>query len=166
MTEPRLIKKYPNRRLYDTAESRYITVDDVRRLVLERVDFRILDAKTDEDLTRSTLLQIITEQEENGKPIFSADVLQQVIRFYGDTVQSLASDFLERSLAVFAEQQERYEQQLRGAASANPFTIWTDLSQQNLELWSRMQRGFFDALAAQRARGKAARGPDANGAPG
>ena len=86
-TQPRLIKKYPNRRLYDTETSAYITLTDVKKLVLENVEFRVEDAKTKEDLTRSILLQIILEEETAGAPMFSSDMLSQIIRFYGNAMQ-------------------------------------------------------------------------------
>src|SRR5438874_12086073 len=83
MSEPRTIKKYPNRRLYDTVESRYITLADIRRLVIERIDFVVVDKKTQGDITRSILLQVIAEQEHDGEPLMSRDFLSQVIRSYG-----------------------------------------------------------------------------------
>ena len=89
MSEPRVIKKYPNRRLYDTAVSSYITLEDVKQLVLERAEFHVIDARTNTDITRGILLQIISEQEEQGSPIFTTDVLAHIIRFYGDTLQGM-----------------------------------------------------------------------------
>ena len=83
MSEPRVIKKYPNRRLYDTVESRYITLADIRRLVTDKVEFVVVDKKTQEDITRSILLQVIAEQEHEGEPMMSQDFLSQVIRAYG-----------------------------------------------------------------------------------
>jgi polyhydroxyalkanoate synthesis repressor PhaR len=153
MGETRTIKKYPNRRLYDTALSKYITLDDVRRLVLEGADFQVIDAKTEEDITRSILLQVILEQEEDGKPILSTKALTQLIRFYGDAVQGLASDFLERSLAILSEQRQFFEQQVRSASTYNPFTTWAELTQRNLDAWQQMQRSFFEAAAAARRPG-------------
>ena len=84
MSDPRVIKKYPNRRLYDTAESRYITLADVRRLVIENIDFLVIDKKNQQDITRSILLQVIAEQEHSAQPMMSRDFLSQVIRSYGD----------------------------------------------------------------------------------
>jgi polyhydroxyalkanoate synthesis repressor PhaR len=104
MSEPRTIKKYPNRRLYDTVESRYITLADIRRLVLERIDFVVIDKKTQGDITRSILLQVIAEQEHGGEPLMSRDFLSQVIRSYGAGVRSAMGDYLEQSLKLFATQ--------------------------------------------------------------
>jgi polyhydroxyalkanoate synthesis repressor PhaR len=104
MSEPRIIKKYPNRRLYDTVESRYITLADIRRLVIERIDFVVVDKKTQGDITRSILLQVIAEQEHDGEPLMSRDFLSQVIRSYGDAMRSTVGSYLEQSLKLFASQ--------------------------------------------------------------
>jgi polyhydroxyalkanoate synthesis repressor PhaR len=105
MSDPRVIKKYPNRRLYDTAESRYITLADVRRLVVERIDFVVVDKKNNADITRSILLQVIAEQEHLPEPILSQDFMVNVIRFYGSSAQSLVSGHLEQALRQFMSQQ-------------------------------------------------------------
>ena len=102
MSEPRTIKKYPNRRLYDTVESRYITLADIRRLVLERIDFVVIDKKSQGDITRSILLQVIAEQEHVGEPLMSRDFLSQVIRSYGAGVRGAMGSYLEQSLKLFA----------------------------------------------------------------
>ena len=102
MSEPRTIKKYPNRRLYDTVESRYITLADIRRLVIERIDFVVIDKKSQEDITRSILLQVIAEQEHGGDPLMSRDFLSQVIRSYGAGVRTAMGSYLEQSLKLFA----------------------------------------------------------------
>ena len=102
MSEPRTIKKYPNRRLYDTVESRYITLADIRRLVIERIDFVVIDKKSQEDITRPILLQVIAEQEHGGYPLMSRDFLSQVIRSYGAGVRTAMGSYLEQSLKLFA----------------------------------------------------------------
>jgi len=104
MSEPRTIKKYPNRRLYDTVESRYITLADIRRLVIERIDFVVIDKKTQDDITRSILLQVIAEQEHAGEPLMSRDFLSQVIRSYGAGVRTAMGSYLDQSLKLFASQ--------------------------------------------------------------
>ena len=104
MNEPRTIKKYPNRRLYDTVESRYITLADIRRLVLERIDFVVIDKKTQGDITRSILLQVIAEQEHGNDPLMSRDFLSQVIRSYGVATRGTVGSYLEQSLRQFATQ--------------------------------------------------------------
>jgi polyhydroxyalkanoate synthesis repressor PhaR len=104
MSEPRTIKKYPNRRLYDTVESRYITLADIRRLVIERIDFVVIDKKSQGDITRAILLQVIAEQEHGCEPLMSRDFLSQVIRSYGTGVRSVMGNYLEQSLKLFTGQ--------------------------------------------------------------
>src|SRR5678809_34859 len=99
---PRVLKKYPNRRLYDTRISSYITLADVKTMVLEGVEFEVRDAKTGEDLTRSILLQIILEEETGGAPIFSAPMLSQIIRFYGHAMQGMMGSYLEKNLQTLS----------------------------------------------------------------
>src|SRR5690348_1084568 len=104
MSAIRTIKKYPNRRLYDTETSTYITLAEVKKLVLANVDFRVVDAKSNEDLTRSVLLQIILEEESvQGIPMFSSEVLAQIIRFYGNAMQSMMGSYLEKSIHSFVD---------------------------------------------------------------
>ncbi len=145
MAEPRIIKKYPNRRLYDTELSRYITLSDVRDLVLKGVDFRVVAANSDEDLTRSILLQIIIEQESGGEPLFTTEVLSKMIRFYGDSVQGAFTNYLEKSLALFMEQQKLMQDQMRNVFSGSPLDAMTQLTQRNLEIWKEIQQSFLKA---------------------
>jgi polyhydroxyalkanoate synthesis repressor PhaR len=142
----RVIKKYPNRRLYDTTLSKYITLEDVRRLVQEKVEFSVRDAKTDEDLTRSILLQIIMDQEEQGQPIFTEQLLSQIIRFYGDALQGVTSNFLQRSVAMFAEQQQLFRKELERAVVKDAMTTMTELTKRNLALWRETQGALFGAV--------------------
>lgn len=104
----RTIKKYPNRRLYDTEESRYITLSDIRELVLEKTEFTVIDTRTKDDITRCILLQVICEQEQNGDPILSEAVLSQVIRAYGHPLSSLIADQLEEGLEQFIVRQNNF----------------------------------------------------------
>jgi polyhydroxyalkanoate synthesis repressor PhaR len=124
---PRILKKYPNRRLYDTHSSGYITLADVKRMVLEGVDFEVRDAKTGEDLTRSILLQIILEEETGGVPMFSTTMLAQIIRFYGNAMQGMMGAYLEKNLQTFVELQQRFAEQSKGLYDAKGFTpeLWT-----------------------------------------
>ena len=108
---PRVLKKYPNRRLYDTQLSSYITLADMKAMVLSGERFEVRDAKTGEDLTRSILLQIILEEESGGVPLFSAAMLSQIIRFYGHAMQGLMGDYLEQSKKLFAQMQEQMAKQ-------------------------------------------------------
>lgn len=118
--EIRLIKKYPNRRLYDTATSAYITLADVKRLVLDQTAFKVLDAKTSEDLTRSILLQIILEEESGGAPIFSSDFLSQIIRFYGNAMQGMMGSFLEKNIHTFLDVQRKLHEQTMSKMGESP----------------------------------------------
>ena len=111
MPTPRIIKKYPNRRLYDTETSTYITLADVKDLVMGYKEFQVQDAKTGEDLTRSILLQIILEEESGGVPMFSQDMLANIIRYYGHAMQGLMGSYLERSIGAFHEAQKRFQEQ-------------------------------------------------------
>ncbi len=111
MADTRLIKKYPNRRLYDTRTSSYITLVDVRDLVLEHEEFQVVDAKTGDDLTRSILLQIILEEESAGIPLFTSDLLAQMIRFYGNAMQGMLGKYLESNIRAFSEMQSKLQAQ-------------------------------------------------------
>lgn len=145
MSEKRIIKKYPNRRLYDTEVSKYITLEDVRKLVLDGVEFCVKDVKTDEDLTRSILLQIISEQEHDGDPMFSTNTLTQLIRFYGNAYQAAVADYLQKSLEMFTGQQQQFQQRLKESVTANPLSTMTELTKRNLEMWRQVQDNFFKA---------------------
>ncbi len=107
----RLIKKYPNRRLYDTKTSSYITLADVKQMVLKQEEFQVVDAKSGDELTRQILLQIILEEESGGVPMFSTDMLANIIRYYGHAMQGLMGSYLERSIFAFHEAQKRFQEQ-------------------------------------------------------
>jgi polyhydroxyalkanoate synthesis repressor PhaR len=121
MSQPtRIIKKYPNRRLYDTETSSYITLADVKKLVLDHVDFRVEDAKSKDDLTRAILLQIILDEETAGAPMFSSDMLSQIIRFYGNAMQGMMGSYLEKNIHTFIDIQKRLQDQSRQLYGQNP----------------------------------------------
>lgn len=144
MEDKRVIKKYPNRRLYDTEESKYITLEDIKKLVIENKEFIVKDVKSEEDLTRMILLQIIIEQEDDGEPLFTTQALSHIIRFYGDSVQSVAGDYLQKSIDLFVSQQKKIQEQFQSAVSNNPITTMTELTEQNLDMWKKMQESFFE----------------------
>jgi polyhydroxyalkanoate synthesis repressor PhaR len=123
----RVLKKYPNRRLYDTQTSSYITLADVKQMVLAFERFEVRDAKTGEDLTRSILLQIILEEESGGVPMFSTQTLAQIIRFYGHAMQGVMGTMLEKNLQAFAELQGKLLEQSRGLYDPKALTpeAWT-----------------------------------------
>lgn len=130
MAAPRIIKKYPNRRLYDTETSAYITLAEVKELVLGYKDFLVQDAKSGQDLTRAILLQIILEEESGGVPMFSTDMLSNIIRYYGHAMQGLMGSYLERSIFAFHEAQKRFQEQahsLYGELPKMPADAWAQL---------------------------------------
>ena len=153
VSDPRIIKKYPNRRLYDTEVSRYVTLEDVRTLVLEEVPFQIRDARTNEDLTRSILLQIIMEQEADGEPMFSEQVLVNIIRSYGDSLQGMMASYLERSLSLFLEQQARVQDQVKTVMGSDPLSMMREITERNLSIWQEMQEGLLRAAAPPQSGG-------------
>jgi len=142
---PRLIKKYPNRRLYDTRTSAYITLADVKQLVLQHEEFQVVDAKTAEDLTRSILLQIILEEESGGVPIFSSTALQQIIRFYGHSMQGVMGSFLDKNIQAFMEIQERMAEQSKGLYG-NQFgpEAWTQFMNVQTPILQNMMNNYID----------------------
>jgi polyhydroxyalkanoate synthesis repressor PhaR len=146
MNEPRVIKKYPNRRLYDTVDSKYITLADIRRLVLERVEFTVIDKKTEEDITRSILLQVIAEQEHEGEPMMSEDFLSQVIRAYGGAMQGFVGNYLEQSLKLFMAQQQQLRDRMRSMVGMEPFGTVSGLAERNLAQWKALQDQMMESM--------------------
>ena len=143
MATERIIKKYPNRRLYDTGVSRYVTIEDIRLLVRSGEKFRVVDAKTEEDITRNLLLQVILEQEDKGQPIFTTEILEQLIRTYGDAMQGFMTTYLKQSLDIFLEQQRLLREQMDGLLKHGPVSAFTELAEQNLRLWQTLQESAF-----------------------
>jgi polyhydroxyalkanoate synthesis repressor PhaR len=139
MSEERLIKKYANRRLYDAAQSRHITIDDIRNMVIAGTRVKVIEDKTNEDITRLVLLQVIADQEQFGRPILSTSLLESMIRFYGNSMQGMFSAYLEKSVETFIRQQELLQ--------TKPLA---ELTRQNLELWAKMQETLLAAFAPPR----------------
>ena len=139
----RLIKKYPNRRLYDTKTSSYITLVDVKQMVLKQEEFQAVDAKTGEDLTRQILLQIILEEESGGSPMFTSDALSQMIRTYGNAMQGMMGGYLEKNINAFQEMQKSLQEQstrLYGEGAKVPTEMWTQfMSMQGPAMQGLMQ---------------------------
>ncbi|HEX7013785.1 MAG TPA: polyhydroxyalkanoate synthesis repressor PhaR [Steroidobacteraceae bacterium] len=148
MSEERLIKKYANRRLYDASQSRHITLDDVRNMIVAGERVKVIEDKTNEDITRLILLQVIADQEQFGRPILSTPLLEALIRFYGNSMQSFLSAWLEKSVETFMEQQQSL------GRSGRPATLeaLSDLTRQNFELWIKMQEAMLTAFAPPRGR--------------
>jgi polyhydroxyalkanoate synthesis repressor PhaR len=136
--QPRVIKKYPNRRLYDTEESHYVTLQQIRSLVLDEISFIVIDQKSEDDITRSILLQIILEQESETNPLFSNDNLERFIRYYNAGADSGFSDYIGKSMSFFQQQQAEFSKAVSGAASQSPMSFWTDMTQNNIDSWRQM----------------------------
>ena len=147
----RIIKKYPNRRLYDTETSSYITLADIKKLVLEHIEFQVVDAKTRDDLTRSILLQIILEEESGGVPMFSSDMLSQIIRFYGDAMQSMMGSYLEKNVQTFIDMQKRLQERTPGLSGQNPM-MSPDAWAQFLKIQGPAMQGLMGNYLEQSAR--------------
>jgi polyhydroxyalkanoate synthesis repressor PhaR len=137
MSEIRVIKKYPNRRLYDTVESRYITLDDVRRLVLEGVDFGVIDKRSQQDITRPVLLQVIAEQEQRDGTVLSQGFLAQLIRSHSGGLEGVLSTYLEQSLRLFLSETP---------PAGDPAAAASQLAQQNHQRWHSAQEEIFRTL--------------------
>lgn len=161
MSELRVIKKYPNRRLYDTEISRYITLEEVRQLVLQNVRFRVEDKRTRDDITRSILLQVIAEQEEGGDPIFTTELLTFIIRFYGDPMQSSISRYLELSIQLFMQQQGTFTEQLRNmlGQAQQPLHALKELAERQVPIWRTVRKEFLRNLSRAKLN-KLTRGAD------
>lgn len=156
MSEERLIKKYANRRLYDAAQSRHITIDDIRSMVIAGTRVKVIEDKTNEDITRLVLLQVIADQEQFGRPILSTSLLESMIRFYGNSMQGYFSSYLEKSVETFIRQQEVMQAQLNRTVSPNngaPNPL-AELARQNLELWAKMQETLLATFAPPRDPGR------------
>lgn len=150
MSDTRIIKKYPNRRLYDTEISSYITLEDIRQLIIEGESFEVREAKTGKDITRSVLLQIIAEHEDIGQPILSAQLLTEIIRFYGDSLQGYIGSYLERSVDMFIDQQQNLRSQVSNIVGQTPWPLLNQITERNLELWKSLQEGILGPVTPSR----------------
>jgi polyhydroxyalkanoate synthesis repressor PhaR len=142
----RVLKKYPNRRLYDTQNSSYITLADVKQMVLAGEDFEVLDAKSGEDLTRSILLQIILEEESGGVPMFSTQTLSQIIRFYGHAMQGMMGTMIEKNMQAFVELQNQFLSQSKGLYDPrhlNP-EVWTQFLSGQAPTLQNLMTGYVE----------------------
>ena len=131
------IKKYPNRRLYDTSKSQYVNLEAIRDLVMSHKEFCVIDSKSEEDLTKSILLQIITEQENNDQQsLLTQSVLKQLIRFYGSDMQVFLRQYLEQSIATFLDRQEAMQGMMKGMMDASPLNVFNQMMEKNMSMWS------------------------------
>ena len=134
---PVIVKKYANRRLYNTATSSYVTLEDLATMIKEGGDFVVYDAKTGEDLTRSVLTQIIVEQEQKGQNLLPISFLRQLISFYGDSMQFLVPGYLEQAMVAFARNQEQMRNSLRATFGIFPFGQFEEMGKQNMALFEQ-----------------------------
>jgi polyhydroxyalkanoate synthesis repressor PhaR len=139
-SQPFVVKKYANRRLYNTVTSSYVTLDDLARIIKEGGDFVVKDAKTGEDLTRSVLTQIIVEQEQKGQNLLPISFLRQLIGFYGDNMQFLVPGYLEQAMIAFARNQEQMRSNLRTTFGMFPFGQFEEIGKQNMAMFERALR--------------------------
>lgn len=158
MSKERLIKKYANRRLYDASISKHVTLADIRQLIVEGERIRVVEDKTNEDITRLILLQVISEQEQFGKPILTTHLLESIIRFYGGPMQDFMTRYLESSVEAFMRQQESLQKQISQmlTAAPPPMNAMADLARQNMELWARMQESMLGMFSGKRGAESAA----------
>jgi polyhydroxyalkanoate synthesis repressor PhaR len=141
-----MIKKYANRRLYDTEASRHVTLDSIRELIGTGEEISVVDDTTGEDITRNVLLQILADQEQGGRPILSTEMLTQIIRFYGNPMQGLMTQLLDQSVTRFTQQQRQWQKQLQEAVSETPMDVLKNMADRNLEAWSDLQKTMLDAM--------------------
>jgi polyhydroxyalkanoate synthesis repressor PhaR len=147
----RLIKKYPNRRLYDTANSGYITLADVKQMVLDNIEFQVVDAKTGEDLTRSILLQIILDEESGGVPMWSPEMLVQMIRFYGNAQQTMIGQFLEQNVKAFLAIQKKLQEQAK-QIYGDKLLLTPDVWKQFMQMQAPAMQGMLGNYLEQSAK--------------
>lgn len=139
-SQPTIIKKYANRRLYDTGTSTYVTLDDLARMVRDGQDFVVQDARTGDDITRAVLGQIIFDLENQGQHLLPIAFLRQLIRFYGDSMQTVLPTYLETALAAFTRNQDELRKQMTGALPGNAFGVMEEQARRNMELFSEAMR--------------------------
>lgn len=147
----RTIKKYPNRRLYDTANSGYITLADVKQMVLEQLEFQVVDAKSGEDLTRSILLQIILDEESGGLPMFSSEMLTQMIRFYGTAQQTMMGQYMEQNVKAFLAIQKKLQDQAK-QVYGDKMMLTPDLWKQFMQMQAPAMQGMLGNYLEQSAK--------------
>ena len=138
MESPRLIKKYANRRLYDTVDSRHVTLSDLRGMIVSGTDIRVVEETSGEDITRSLLLQIIVDRERAGQPLLSEMLLAQLIRFHGNPMQGMMADYLQRSVDAFLDQQRNVQTRFQSALSSTSVDTLRELMRSNAAAWEAM----------------------------
>lgn len=141
----RIIKKYPNRRLYDTEDSCYIKLLEIKGMIEQGIQIKVIDSTTDDEITRSILLQIILEQESNNEPLFTTDNLLNFIRYNGETSRESFTNFMDKNLNFYQDQQSKIQEQFKDFADYNPFDLWTNNTKKNVDIWKQMQDNFMNS---------------------
>ncbi len=145
MAEERLIRKYANRRLYDAKDSRHVTLEDIRKMIAAGERVKVVDDKGGQDVTRSILLQIIANQEQFGRPVLSTQLLEAIIRFYGNPIQEMLTSYLEQSIGSLLRQQDVMQAEMAKVLET-PMAPLAELARQNMELWAKMQASMLSAF--------------------
>ena len=145
MAEERLIRKYANRRLYDAQDSRHVTLDDLRKLIAGGERLKVVDDRSGDDITRSILLQIIANQEQFGTPVLSLQLLEAIIRFYGNPIQQMLTSYLEQSIGGLLRQQNLMQAEMAKALET-PMAPIAEMARQNMEMWAKMQASMLSAF--------------------
>ncbi len=153
MTVEHVIKKYANRRLYDATDSRHVTLEDIRKLIAAGNRVKVVDDKSGDDLTRAVMLQIISEQEQFGVPVLSTQLLETIIRVYGNPVQGMLAQYLEQSVGTLLRQQQMMQAEMAKALET-PFAPVAELARRNMELLMNMQASLFSGRDATNKKGK------------
>jgi polyhydroxyalkanoate synthesis repressor PhaR len=148
MANERIIRKYANRRLYDAADSRHVTLDDIRKLVAAGERVKVVDDKSGEDLTRAMLLQIIANQEQFGTPVLSTQLLEAIVRFYGNPIQQMLASYLEQGVSSLLRQQQHMQAEMSKVLQT-PMAPLAELARQNMELLAKMQASMLSAFTPQ-----------------
>ena len=155
MSNERVIKKYANRRLYDSTGSRHVTLDDIRKMIVSGDKVKIVDDKSGEDLTRAVLLQVISEQEQFGTPVLSLELLESIIRFYGNPVQEMLTRYMEQSVGSLVRQQQAMRAEMAKVLEG-PMAPMAEFARQNMEQWAKIQNSMMSAFAASKPQSPAA----------
>jgi polyhydroxyalkanoate synthesis repressor PhaR len=149
MSNERVIKKYANRRLYDSTGSRHVTLDDIRKMIVSGDKVKVVDDKSGEDLTRAVLLQVISEQEQFGTPVLSLELLESIIRFYGNPVQEMLTRYMEQSVGSLVRQQQVMRAEMAKVLEG-PMAPMAEFARQNMEQWGKIQNSMMSAFAASK----------------
>ncbi len=151
MANERVIKKYANRRLYDATGSRHVTLDDIRKMIAGGERVKVVDDKSGADLTRAVLLQVIAEQEQFGTPVLSTELLESIIRFYGNPVQQMLTSYMEQSVSGLLKQQQAMQAEM-AKTFESPVAPIAELTRQNMERWAKLQASMLSGFAPATAK--------------